>query len=121
LALSRLLFSREQIERVRQIYRVLYRDGLNRVQALEKLSTHAESATDEFQRMLTFAKVGQRALPETFAAMRLTDHAAIYSAATFWWTMGGEGYEPMALGGRRMPSPYLFSAMLSGRFESGCA
>jgi type VI secretion system protein ImpM len=69
----------------------------------------------------SIAKVGQRALPETFAAMRLTDHAAIYSAATFWWTMGGEGYEPMALGGRRMPSPYLFSAMLSGRFESGCA
>jgi type VI secretion system protein ImpM len=66
------------------------------------------------------AKVGKQALPEVFAAMRLADHAAIYSAATFWWTAGGEGYEPMALGGRRMPSPYLFTAMLSGRFESRC-
>jgi type VI secretion system protein ImpM len=67
----------------------------------------------------SIAKIGQSALPEAFAAMRRTDHAAIYSAATFWWTAGGEGYEPMVIGGRRMPSPYLFSAMLSGRFGAG--
>jgi type VI secretion system protein ImpM len=67
----------------------------------------------------TVAKVGEQALSEVFAAVRRTDHAGIYSAATFWWTAGGEGYEPMALGGRRMPSPHLFSAMLSGRFERG--
>jgi UDP-N-acetylglucosamine acyltransferase len=55
-------FTVEQIERVRQIYRILYRDGLNRVQALEKLGTHERSSTDEFQRMLTFAKISQRGL-----------------------------------------------------------
>jgi type VI secretion system protein ImpM len=66
------------------------------------------------------AKVGEQALSEVFAAVRRVDHAGIYSAATFWWTGGGEGYPPMALGGRRLPSPHLFSAMLSGRFESGC-
>jgi type VI secretion system protein ImpM len=68
----------------------------------------------------TVAKVGEQALSEVFTGMRRADHAGIYSAATFWWTEGGEGYEPMALGGRRMPSPHLFSAMLSGRFEQGC-
>ncbi len=55
-------FTAEQIERVRNIYRVLYRDGLNRVQALEKLNTHVSASTDEFQRMIAFAKSSQRGL-----------------------------------------------------------
>ena len=27
------------------------------------------------------------------------------SAATFWWTIGGEGFQPLAMSGRRMPPP----------------
>jgi len=55
-------YTTEQIERIRRIYRVLYRDGGNRTQALEKLAAHADAGTPEFQRMLTFAKASERGL-----------------------------------------------------------
>jgi UDP-N-acetylglucosamine acyltransferase len=54
--------SPQQIERVRQIYRILYRDGLNRSQALEKLSAHDNAATPEFARMLDFSRKSERGL-----------------------------------------------------------
>jgi type VI secretion system protein ImpM len=54
-----------------------------------------------------------------FARMRETGHAKAYASATFWWTIGGEGYPPFAVSGRRMPDPFLFSDMLSGRFAFG--
>ena len=53
-------FSAEQLDRVKQIFRILYRDGLNRTQALEKLAEHKQAATPEFQRMLTFAQSSDR-------------------------------------------------------------
>lgn len=52
----------EQLERVKQIYRILYRDGLNRSQALEKLTAHEHAASAEFQRVITFAKSSERGL-----------------------------------------------------------
>ena len=52
----------EQLERVKQIYRILYRDGLNRSQALEKLAAHESAASAEFQRVITFAKSSDRGL-----------------------------------------------------------
>ena len=55
-------FSVEQLDRVKQIYRTLYRDGLNRSQALEKLAAHPEAASAEFARVLTFAKASERGL-----------------------------------------------------------
>jgi type VI secretion system protein ImpM len=55
---------------------------------------------------------------DTFASIRRTDHAAVYAAATFWWTTGGEGYRPIALGSRRMPNPFLFTQMLTGDFSA---
>ncbi len=55
-------YTPEQIERVRRMYRILYRDGLNRTQALEKLRTHEHAGSDEFQRMLAFAQSSQRGL-----------------------------------------------------------
>lgn len=60
--LERRGFTVEQLDRVKQVYRILYRDGLNRTQALEKLSTHAQAASGEFQRMLDFAKRSERGL-----------------------------------------------------------
>jgi UDP-N-acetylglucosamine acyltransferase len=60
--LERQGYTAEQLERVKQIYRVLYRDGLNRTQALEKLAAHASAATPEFQRMLAFARDSERGL-----------------------------------------------------------
>jgi UDP-N-acetylglucosamine acyltransferase len=55
-------FTAPQLERVKQIHRILYRDGLNRSQALEKLAAHADAASAEFQRVLTFARQSERGL-----------------------------------------------------------
>jgi UDP-N-acetylglucosamine acyltransferase len=52
----------EQLERVKQVYRILYRDGLNRSQALEKLATHEQAASAEFQRVIAFARASTRGL-----------------------------------------------------------
>jgi len=52
----------EQLERVKQVYRILYRDGLNRSQALEKLAAHEQAASAEFQRVIAFARASTRGL-----------------------------------------------------------
>lgn len=65
------------------------------------------------------AQIHQRPLPELFAALRLADHASVYAGATFWWTIGGQGYQPLAMSGRRMPAPFQFTEMLTGRFAFG--
>lgn len=65
------------------------------------------------------AQVHQQALSDLFAALRVADHADIYAAATFWWTIGGEGYPPLAMSARRMPDPFQFTEMLTGKFAFG--
>jgi UDP-N-acetylglucosamine acyltransferase len=55
-------FTPEQIERVKQIHRILYREGLNRSQALEKLGAHPAAVSVEFQRVLVFARASERGL-----------------------------------------------------------
>jgi type VI secretion system protein ImpM len=55
---------------------------------------------------------------ELFGSIRLRDYAKIYAGSTFWWTIGGEGIPPVALSGRGMPDPFLFSAMLTGEFAA---
>jgi UDP-N-acetylglucosamine acyltransferase len=60
--LERKNFTPDQLDRVKQIHRLLYRDGLNRSQALERLATHEQAASEEFQRMLTFARTSERGL-----------------------------------------------------------
>jgi UDP-N-acetylglucosamine acyltransferase len=60
IGLERHGFDAEQLDRVKQIFRVLYRDGLNRTQAVEKLAAHEQASTAEFQRVLAFAKASER-------------------------------------------------------------
>jgi UDP-N-acetylglucosamine acyltransferase len=60
--LERRGYTPEQLERVRAIYRVLYRDGLNRTQALEKLRTHAAADSEEFKLVLAFAEKSERGI-----------------------------------------------------------
>ena len=55
-------FTPEQIERVKQIYRILFREGLNRGQATERLQQHPQAASEEFQRVLAFAAASERGL-----------------------------------------------------------
>lgn len=55
-------FTAEQLDRVKQIHRILYREGLNRSQALEKLAGHPLAGSAEFQRVLAFARASERGL-----------------------------------------------------------
>lgn len=60
--LERRGFTAEQIERVKQVYRIVYRDGLNRTQALDRLAGHPDAGSVEFRRLLDFAKRSERGL-----------------------------------------------------------
>jgi type VI secretion system protein ImpM len=51
--------------------------------------------------------------------MRVANHAKAYASSSFWWTIGGEGFRPLALSARNMPDPFLFTEMLTGRFSFG--
>jgi type VI secretion system protein ImpM len=60
----------------------------------------------------------ERSFTELFASMRVADHTDVYAAASFWWTIGGEGFAPLAIGGKGMPDPFLFADMLVGRLAT---
>jgi type VI secretion system protein ImpM len=62
---------------------------------------------------------GGQGVGELFSSIRVRDQARIYAGSTFWWTIGGEGVAPVALSGKGMPDPFLFSSMLTGRFDAG--
>lgn len=56
--------------------------------------------------------------PERLTALRLEDHARSYAHSAYLWTIGGEHFEPLALVGQALPNPYLFSGLLTGRFDA---
>jgi UDP-N-acetylglucosamine acyltransferase len=60
--LERAGYSSVQIDRVKSVHRVLYREGLNRSQALEKLGGLPDSQSAEYQCILRFAHLSQRGL-----------------------------------------------------------
>ena len=60
--LERRGFTAEQMDRVKLLYRMLYREGLNRSQALEKIAAHAQASSTEFQLMLRFAQMSERGM-----------------------------------------------------------
>ena len=53
-----------------------------------------------------------------FASLRMADWAASYASRSFWWTMGGGEFRPIALATRHMPRPALFSGMLTGNLRA---
>jgi type VI secretion system protein ImpM len=62
-------------------------------------------------------KAQDRDFSDLFKEARLHHPEAIYAGSTFWWTLGGEGFPAVALVNRRMPDPFVFTGMLTGRFE----
>ena len=60
--LERRGFTPEQLDRVKQIFRILFRDGLNRSQALQRLREHTQAGSPEFQSVLHFAETSDRGL-----------------------------------------------------------
>jgi type VI secretion system protein ImpM len=61
-------------------------------------------------------RTGDGGFADLFRTIRETDHAKVYAAATFWWTIGGEGFAPVAFCRKHLPDPFLFAAMLTGEF-----
>lgn len=62
IGLERFGYTPEQIERVKSLFRILYREGLNRSQAIERLQSHEQAGSAEFQRLLAFAEKSERGL-----------------------------------------------------------
>jgi len=60
---------------------------------------------------------GDREFADVFKDLRIANHANSYAAASFWWTLGGGDYAPYTLCCRGLPDPFLFSTMLTGRFN----
>lgn len=60
IGLQRAGFSREQTAAIKSAYKLLYRDGLNRAQALEKLAAHPQANTAEIRAFLAFADRSER-------------------------------------------------------------
>ena len=60
IAVERAGFSTEQVERVKFAFRALYREGLNRAQALEKIESHPEASSNEINCFLQFARLSTR-------------------------------------------------------------
>ena len=63
------------------------------------------------------AAANGRAFADLFGDLRAANHVNTYAAASFWWTLGGDNYQPFALCCRRMPDPFVFSNMLTGRLD----
>ena len=59
-----------------------------------------------------------RSFLDLCGSLRAANHASTYAAASFWWTLGGGDYQPLALACHGMPDPFLFASMLTGRFNS---
>jgi type VI secretion system protein ImpM len=55
---------------------------------------------------------------ELCASLRAANHAGTSAAASFWWTLGGDDYQPLALCCHGMPDPFLFTVMLTGRYQT---
>ena len=58
-------------------------------------------------------------LAGALSGLRRQDHARLYASTTFWWTVGGEGFAPLAVMAHKLPDPYVFTGMLTGRFADG--
>lgn len=55
------------------------------------------------------------------ARLRPLAHAGLHAGMSYWWTAGGEGFPPQAVCCRRMPDPYVFAGLLTGRFDAFAA
>jgi type VI secretion system protein ImpM len=51
-----------------------------------------------------------------FRAARRFGHRSAFAGQSFWWTVGGDGFEALALAVVGMPPPALFADMLTGVF-----
>ncbi|MGO8832315.1 MAG: hypothetical protein ACLQE9_05800 [Roseiarcus sp.] len=60
--------------------------------------------------------IGAEASPALRVARRFDPRPA-FAAQTFWWTIGGQDFAPMALALRGLPRPHRFADFLTGAFR----
>jgi len=92
--------------------------------ALDALAAPRQDSTDTVPEAVARVAPGTAAAPVTaghfvdvFSALRAANHESAYAAASAWWTLGGDDFQPLALACRRMPDAFLFSNMLTGRLD----
>jgi type VI secretion system protein ImpM len=73
----------------------------------------AQTARDPEARALLAER---QSFAELFGALRARHPDTVYAGASFWWTVGGENFPPIALSSSGLPDPMLFAAMLTGEF-----
>jgi len=59
-----------------------------------------------------------RELGLAFRAARRLGHRRGFGSQSFWWTVGGEGYPPLALSVAGLPLATRFADMLTGAFDA---
>ena len=55
---------------------------------------------------------------DLFKLTRSADPMKASAGMTYWWTSGGEGFPATTLASLRMPDPYVFASMLTGKFDA---
>jgi len=60
-------------------------------------------------------------LAVAFRAARRLGHRQTFGAQSFWWTIGGEGFDAIALVMTGLPAPTRFADMLTGVFAAPAA
>ena len=65
----------------------------------------------------TLVELTEEHLANLLTAVRMENHAKSYALSTFWWTVGGEDFRPLAIAAHRMPDPHLYAGMLTGDFD----
>jgi len=84
------------------------------MEALADLAAFADDAGETLEQSEPEAP----ALVEIFADLRREQRECPATAATFWWTMGGEDCEPLAFMRKFMPPPAAFTDMLTVRLRN---
>jgi type VI secretion system protein ImpM len=92
--------------------------------SLDRLAPPAQQSTDSPPEGMSILKEGAIAsrlnggsYTDIFGSLRRANHSSVYAAASFWWTVGGGEYPPLALCCRGMPYPFVFTNMLTGQLN----
>jgi type VI secretion system protein ImpM len=97
----------------------------NKLDQLPAPTHQATESTPEGQSILKNGIVGgllgNMSFADLFAVLRTANHSSIYAGGSFWWTIGGGDCQPVGFCCRRMPEPFLFANMLTGRIDSAAA
>ena len=59
----------------------------------------------------------QQDFETVFCDLRLRNHASAYADRSFWWTIGGENFEPQAIAATKFIDPYIFAGLMTGKFD----